>query len=31
MRYAIGDIQGCADELRALVERLRFSPDRDQL
>ncbi len=31
MRYAIGDVQGCADELRALIERIRFSPDRDQL
>ncbi len=31
MRYAIGDIQGCAEELRALVGRIGFSPDRDQL
>ena len=30
-RYAIGDIQGCYAELRALVERLSFSIDRDQL
>jgi bis(5'-nucleosyl)-tetraphosphatase (symmetrical) len=30
-RYAIGDIQGCYAELRALLERLRFSADRDQL
>jgi bis(5'-nucleosyl)-tetraphosphatase (symmetrical) len=30
-RYAIGDIQGCYTQLRALVERLRFSADRDQL
>ena len=30
-RYAIGDIQGCYAQLRALVERLRFSLDRDQL
>jgi bis(5'-nucleosyl)-tetraphosphatase (symmetrical) len=30
-RYAIGDIQGCYTQLRALVERLKFSPDRDQL
>jgi bis(5'-nucleosyl)-tetraphosphatase (symmetrical) len=30
-RYAIGDIQGCYTQLRALIERLRFSPDRDQL
>jgi bis(5'-nucleosyl)-tetraphosphatase (symmetrical) len=30
-RWAIGDIQGCAAELRALLARLRFNPDRDQL
>lgn len=30
-RYAIGDIQGCYDELRALLARVRFSSDRDQL
>jgi bis(5'-nucleosyl)-tetraphosphatase (symmetrical) len=30
-RFAIGDLQGCATELRALLERLRFSADRDQL
>src|SRR5918993_2502718 len=30
-RYAIGDVQGCYDELRALVERIGFSADRDQL
>ena len=30
-RFAIGDVQGCADELRALLERLKFSADRDQL
>jgi bis(5'-nucleosyl)-tetraphosphatase (symmetrical) len=30
-RYAIGDIQGCYAQLRALVERLKFAPDRDQL
>jgi bis(5'-nucleosyl)-tetraphosphatase (symmetrical) len=30
-RYAIGDIQGCYDELKQLMERLRFSSDRDQL
>ncbi len=29
--YAIGDIQGCYDELRALLERLAFDPDRDRL
>ena len=31
MRYAIGDIQGCAAELRALLARIGFSADRDQL
>jgi bis(5'-nucleosyl)-tetraphosphatase (symmetrical) len=30
-RYAIGDVQGCHDELRALLARLKFSADRDQL
>jgi len=30
-RYAIGDIQGCCDELKALLARLEFSADRDQL
>jgi bis(5'-nucleosyl)-tetraphosphatase (symmetrical) len=30
-RYAIGDVQGCRDELRALLARLKFSADRDQL
>jgi bis(5'-nucleosyl)-tetraphosphatase (symmetrical) len=30
-RFAIGDIQGCADELRALLARIRFSADRDRL
>ncbi len=30
-RYAIGDIQGCCDELKALLKRLDYSPDRDQL
>lgn len=30
-RYAIGDLQGCAAELRALLEVIRFSADRDQL
>lgn len=28
-RYAIGDVQGCHDELRELIGRLHFSPDRD--
>ncbi|MBV8496333.1 MAG: symmetrical bis(5'-nucleosyl)-tetraphosphatase [Gammaproteobacteria bacterium] len=30
-RYAVGDLQGCDEELRALLARLKFSPDRDQL
>ena len=30
-RFAIGDIQGCALELRALVKRIGFAPDRDRL
>jgi bis(5'-nucleosyl)-tetraphosphatase (symmetrical) len=30
-RYAIGDIQGCLEPLQALLARLRFSADRDQL
>ena len=30
-RYAIGDVQGCDQELRALLGRLRFSADRDRL
>jgi len=30
-RFAIGDVQGCADELRALLSRIHFSADRDQL
>src|SRR5262245_14641918 len=29
--YAIGDIQGCDEELGALLKRLRFNPDRDRL
>jgi bis(5'-nucleosyl)-tetraphosphatase (symmetrical) len=29
--YAIGDIQGCYDELNALLEQLRFDPSDDQL
>ncbi len=29
--YAIGDVQGCNDELGALLHILRFSPDRDLL
>ena len=30
-RWAIGDIQGCADELTALIARIGFKPDRDQI
>lgn len=30
-RYAIGDIQGCCDELQALLQRCKFSVDRDEL
>jgi len=30
-RYAVGDIQGCYDELQTLLQRIRFSADRDQL
>ena len=30
-RHAIGDVQGCCDELRALLGRLGFSADRDRL
>lgn len=30
-RYAIGDVQGCYAELRALIAQLKFSADRDQL
>jgi bis(5'-nucleosyl)-tetraphosphatase (symmetrical) len=29
--YAIGDLQGCYDELRALLAKIGFSPDRDRL
>jgi bis(5'-nucleosyl)-tetraphosphatase (symmetrical) len=29
--YAIGDVQGCDTELRALLSLLKFSADRDQL
>ncbi len=30
-RFAIGDVQGCYEELRELLARLRFSADRDRL
>ena len=30
-RYAIGDLQGCVEELRTLLSRLKFSADRDRL
>lgn len=30
-RWAIGDIQGCAEELRELIRRIGFKADRDQL
>jgi bis(5'-nucleosyl)-tetraphosphatase (symmetrical) len=30
-RYAVGDVQGCEEELRELLRRLKFSSDRDQL
>ncbi|MGH7899733.1 MAG: metallophosphoesterase [Candidatus Binatia bacterium] len=30
-RIFVGDIQGCADELRALLDRLRFDPAADDL
>jgi bis(5'-nucleosyl)-tetraphosphatase (symmetrical) len=29
--YAVGDIQGCHDELRRLLDLVRFSPDHDRL
>jgi len=29
--YAIGDVQGCNEELGALLRALHFSPDRDRL
>jgi bis(5'-nucleosyl)-tetraphosphatase (symmetrical) len=29
--YAIGDIQGCYDELQQLLEKIRFDPARDTL
>lgn len=29
--YAVGDIQGCYGEFRALLARIRFQPERDRL
>ncbi len=29
--YAIGDVQGCCDQLEQLLEVLRFTPARDEL
>ncbi|MCU7918027.1 MAG: symmetrical bis(5'-nucleosyl)-tetraphosphatase [Candidatus Thiodiazotropha sp. (ex Epidulcina cf. delphinae)] len=29
--YAVGDVQGCYDDLQRLLERIRFDPDRDKL
>jgi bis(5'-nucleosyl)-tetraphosphatase (symmetrical) len=29
--YAIGDVQGCFDELQALLARIRFAPAQDRL
>ena len=30
-RYAIGDVQGCMNELQALLEKIHFDPSQDQL
>jgi bis(5'-nucleosyl)-tetraphosphatase (symmetrical) len=30
-RFAIGDLQGCLDDLRVLLTRCRYSADRDEL
>lgn len=30
-RWAVGDVQGCCDELEDLLARIRFSVDRDRL
>ena len=29
--YAIGDVQGCFDELKTLLSQINFNADRDQL
>lgn len=29
--YAIGDLQGCLDQFQALLEKIAFDPDQDQL
>src|SRR5262245_53046970 len=29
--YAIGDVQGCFDELQALLQKLAYRPGRDRL
>jgi bis(5'-nucleosyl)-tetraphosphatase (symmetrical) len=29
--YAVGDVQGCGDELEALLRRIEFTPGRDRL
>ncbi|MEE9342129.1 MAG: symmetrical bis(5'-nucleosyl)-tetraphosphatase [Gammaproteobacteria bacterium] len=29
--YAIGDVQGCYDELLLLLKKIKFNPDKDQL
>ncbi|UCE64750.1 MAG: symmetrical bis(5'-nucleosyl)-tetraphosphatase [Nitrospirota bacterium] len=29
--YAIGDVQGCMNSLRQLIEKIQFAPDRDRL